>query len=250
MRKAGAREQRPSVLMEVDVQDPAGFVETVHHAVPVVRIDVHVRDAMPVTKTPRHRDGDVVENAESARATGMRMVEAAPRMERGASMLDREVESIHGSLDQSRRGLVAPAKGRRVTGIEQDPPLETARVLDEIHVLGPMERLQGRTARHFDRMGPTEGTGMCRRHGRLEQPGRESTASLGERVERAEIVLEESVRPDGVGPRGRHGSLPPGRTKNIPGRSREGARVWAALRWGDTGRSRNDIRAPRGGVAK
>lgn len=159
----------------------------------------------------------------------MGVVKPAPRMKGRTLVLDREIERVDRTLGEPRSRLVASGKGGGVTGVEEDLALETARLTDKIHILALVEGLEGGAVRHPHRVGPAEGWVVGRRNARAEETGREPPAAFGERMEGAEVVVEEPVRPDGVGARGRQRSHPragsefdfelANREVGVPGRS-------------------------------
>jgi len=206
-REPRARKERPSILVEVDIENLSGVVEAVHHPVSVVGVDIDVRYPVPLLDGPSHGDRHVVEDAEAARALRVGVVEPAGRMKGGSFVFQGVVDPLDRALRDPRCGLVATGEGRRVARIEQQLLRETARALDELEVLGSVERLEHGTVGHFDRPSPSEGALRCLRHHRFQQADRETSALLGERMVRAEIVVEEPVGPDHMRSLGRHAPI-------------------------------------------
>src|SRR5208282_6606256 len=122
------------------------------HAVPVVRVDVDVRDPMARRDRAPDREGYVVEDAESAGPFRVGVMKAAGRMERGSSMFERVIDRPGGSLCDARGGVETARERRRVAGVERDgrsPPL--TRLVDQLDEFRLVERFEilPRGDRHF-----------------------------------------------------------------------------------------------------
>ncbi len=185
------------------------LVETVHHPVPVVGVDVDVGDLPPRPGRSDDRDREVVEDAEPARPARVGVVEAARRMERRAVRLQRRLDRPRRARDDPGGRFEAPGEGRRIPFVEESRPVAASRPADEFDVVGFVERFEVVRLRNRHLVPMDHGR---RRRGRvdhfLEEPDRQSTASLGERVLRPEIVLEETLIPDVPARRPRHVPLP------------------------------------------
>src|SRR5271157_3051519 len=250
VRESSAREQRASVLVEIDVEDLPRVEEAVHHPVAVMGVDVDVGDPMAVPNGSTDRDRHVVEDAETARPVGVSMMEPSSRMEGGPAVLERVVERVDRALDDPRGRLVAPPERRRVPAVEEDLPCETARLLHEIEVLRAMERLERRAAGHLDRVGPPQGARRRLGGDRLEESSGESPAALGERMVRAKVVIEEAVRPDGMSAGRRHGSLPSVHAEASPRTGVAAGRTAATFRRCAAWRSSSGMGVSQDGTAK
>ena len=115
--------------MEVDVEDAAVLVETIHHAVPVVQVDVDVGDPTEgAGQRGRDRDAQIVEDAEpGGRPPGgvvqtSRGLEGPPRSSGGDG-----VESPQRAADHAGGGVEAAGERRGVASIEELPVPPTVR---------------------------------------------------------------------------------------------------------------------------
>ncbi len=212
---SGAGEDRASVLVEIDVEDPSVVIEPIHHSVPVMHINIHIRD--PADPRPRLQGGPdgqrgIVEDAEPARAVGARVVQPSGGVEGvGLWGCPDDPPPEQGPPRDPRRGLVAARERGGVSRVQNSGNLLGASPGDEGEIVGLVKAPQlfgggdgGLTDLDRGADSHVEESTL------FQQPDGKATTALGERVTRPEVVPVEVRIPDdleGTDPR-RHPHRP------------------------------------------
>ena len=141
---AGARIQEAAVLVDVGEDQVGVALEGVVHAVAVMRVDVHVSNALQAVIPPQHFHGHaaVVEHAETGGRAARGVMQTGDRNE-GAARLARH-DLLGGEqrrADHVGRRLVDAAPRRRVAGVEESLAGQR-RFRDQVDVLRRVERLE------------------------------------------------------------------------------------------------------------
>src|SRR5205814_528512 len=141
--RAGAREAVAPVRVQVGGHHRRILLEYVEHAVAVMRVDVHVTDALQALALQElDRHAAVVEHAEVGRALARRVVQSRDRHEGPATLPPHD--RLHGAqrgADHAGRRPVHAAERRGVAGVEK--ALTALRALaHELEVGGAVERAQ------------------------------------------------------------------------------------------------------------
>ena len=118
---AGPRVQEATILVNIGKQGVRIILETVEHAVAVVRVDVDISDALHVVALAQvlDRDAAVIEDTESRCAAACRVVQTGDRDERARVVVVHQlVNGAQHRAHHGRSGVVDPGHGGRIAIVQ------------------------------------------------------------------------------------------------------------------------------------
>src|SRR3569832_1849672 len=157
--RAGARVERMSVFVDVGDVHTGIVLETEHHAVTVVRIDVDVGDARQSVIDAQALDDHtaIIEDAKARSAVTPRVMQSRDGNEGAATgAVHDAVRGVHTAADHAGRRLVCAGKNRRIAVIEitalLGTPLHEVDIRRGVYALDDIARRRHRVAMTHQRI--------------------------------------------------------------------------------------------------